>query len=108
MLKPMTLGKSYNVHADDAVFLHIHALPRPQGSARDVTAVPDRRDQLAKLQKFVDDSKHLPQPFQQYLARLLHKPTQPDLKQLMRTSIAGRCVPIYKVRDDAIAELSLS
>ena len=83
MLKPMLLGKSYNAPADDAVFLHIHAIPRP-GSARDVTAVPDRREQLAKLQQLVDDSKHLPQPFRQYLAQLLHKPTQPDLKKLVR------------------------
>ena len=61
-LKPMLLGKSYNAPADDAVFLHIHAITRP-GTARDVTAVPERREQLAKLQQFVDDVKHLPQCF---------------------------------------------
>ena len=83
-LKPMLLGKSYNAPADDAVFLHIHAIPRPSGSARDVTAVPDRREQLAMLQQLVDDSKHLPQPFRQYLTQLLDRPTQPDLKKLIR------------------------
>ena len=84
-LKPMLLGKSYNAPADDAVFLHIHAIPRPAGTAHDVTAVPDRRKQLATLQQLADDMKHLPRPFRQYLAQLLHKPTQPsDLKELTR------------------------
>ena len=82
----MLLGKSYNATAYDAVLLHIHAIPpRPAGTARDVTAVPDRREQLAKLQKLVDDAKYLPQPFRQYLTQLLHKPTYPsDLKELSR------------------------
>ena len=80
----MLLGKSYSAPADDAVFLHIHAIPRPPGTARDVTAVPDRREQLAKLQQLVDDSKLLPQPFQQYSTQLLHRPTQQDLKKLVR------------------------